>query len=358
MENGSRTSSYFNDNPNKPINIKKFCFLELLILNVSKFLFNKIYILATCKDVSIYKKFNNKTYNLSKIEVVVEKSPFVTSKALYSLKDKIKKNFFLLYSDRLFDINFFELSRTIDNHSLGVIACYKKSKYLKTAYNNGGIYFLKRKIFKCIPNKKVSLKNKILPNFIKKKSFKIKFFNNFFLNLQSSYPLHKTQKKLKSFFYRPALFLDRDGTINRDKGYTYKISDLKFMPKIIEVLKKYSKKNYYFFIVTNQSGIAKKKYSLNSFFKFQKYLISKLLDKRIYINDFQYCPHHPESLIKKYRTKCQCRKPNNLMIKTLVKRWPVIKKGSVFIGNNYSDYLAAKKTNIKFINYSDITNIV
>ena len=60
-----------------------------------------------------------------------------------------------------------------------------------------------------------------------------------------------------------AVFLDRDGTINYDEGYTYKFSKFKFRPFVIKGLKYLSKKNYYIFIVTNQAGIAKGKFKMS-----------------------------------------------------------------------------------------------
>ena len=72
--------------------------------------------------------------------------------------------------------------------------------------------------------------------------------------------------------YKPALFLDRDGVINIDKGYTHKTKDFKLMPNILKVLKYFNNKNYYIFIVTNQAGVAKKKFTINEFYKFQNYI--------------------------------------------------------------------------------------
>jgi D-glycero-D-manno-heptose 1,7-bisphosphate phosphatase len=373
---GSRIQKYLFNKP-KPLAIfGKYSFLDFLIFNVSKFLFKKIYILAGFKGHLIYKKFNNKIINFSKIEVIIEKFPLGTGGALYSLKKKIKNDFFVINGDTIFDINFFDLSKIINKNSFGVIALTKSLKYLKknklsnldilnknkliyskkNKYINGGVYFFKKKILNCISHKEISLENDIIANLINKGKIQAKFFNNFFWDIGTPYFFLRSKKVLKSFFYRPALFLDRDGTINKDIGYTYKIQDLEFMPNILRVIKLYSRKKYYLFVITNQSGIAKKKFTLQSFFKFQKYLFKKFLDKRIYINDFQYCPHHPDALIKKYKKKCKCRKPNDLMIKNIINKWPIIKKKSLFIGNEYHDYLTAKKSNIKFIYYYSLIN--
>ena len=72
----------------------------------------------------------------------------------------------------------------------------------------------------------------------------------------------------------------------------------------------------------------------------------------IFINDFEFCPHHPNGSIKKYTKNCKCRKPNNLMIKKLQKRWPINLKKSFFIGDNISDKVCAEKSNLKYLNYT------
>ena len=61
---------------------------------------------------------------------------------------------------------------------------------------------------------------------------------------------------------RPAVFLDRDGTINYDYGYVHKFSDFKFRPHVIEGLKYLSRKKYLIFVVTNQAGVGKGKFKL------------------------------------------------------------------------------------------------
>ena len=71
---------------------------------------------------------------------------------------------------------------------------------------------------------------------------------------------------------KPAIFLDRDGTINYDHGYTYKFSDFKFRPHVLKGLKYLTKKKYLIFIVTNQAGIAKGKFKLSDLLKLNKQL--------------------------------------------------------------------------------------
>ncbi len=156
------------------------------------------------------------------------------------------------------------------------------------------------------------------------------------------------QKKSNIKKLRSAAFLDRDGTINFDKGYTYKFSEFKFRPHVIKGLKYLTKKKYLLFIITNQAGIAKGKFKISDLFKLNRQLLSHLEKKKIYITKIKFCPYHPNAVVKKYRKKTNYRKPGNLMIRDILKKWNINMKKSFMIGDKLSDKIAAKKSNLYF----------
>ena len=92
---------------------------------------------------------------------------------------------------------------------------------------------------------------------------------------------------------KKAIFLDRDGTINVDKDYLYKIEDFQFEPKADEALKILYDLGYILIIVTNQSGIARGYYSEEDVEILHQDLSKILQEKGIEISKFYYCPHHP-----------------------------------------------------------------
>ena len=147
---------------------------------------------------------------------------------------------------------------------------------------------------------------------------------------------------------RKAVFLDRDGTINYDYGYTYKYSEFKFRPYVIKGLKYLTQNKYLFFIVTNQAGIAKGKFKKRDLFKLHRKVRGYLYKKKIVINEIQYCPYHPNAVIKKYKKKTSLRKPGNKMIKNLIKKWNIDIKKSFMLGDKRSDMLAARKSKLYF----------
>ena len=101
---------------------------------------------------------------------------------------------------------------------------------------------------------------------------------------------------------KKAVFLDRDGVINFDHGYVHKFSDFKLRPGVVKGLKLLIKKNFNIFIITNQAGIAKKKFTLNDFIKLHK-KIKNFSGKNINFDDVQFSPFHRDGKIKKYKRK-------------------------------------------------------
>ena len=157
-------------------------------------------------------------------------------------------------------------------------------------------------------------------------------------------------KKLSSgySYKRPAVFLDRDGTINYDNGYTHRFSEFKFRPYVLSGLKYLSRLKYLIFIVTNQAGIAKGKFKLMDLLKLNSQLKTYLKKRNIIIHDIEFCPYHPKATVKIYRKKTSYRKPGNSMITKLQKKWNVNMKKSFMIGDRKSDKSAAQKSNLHF----------
>ena len=87
---------------------------------------------------------------------------------------------------------------------------------------NGGVYFFKKRFLNLIPSQPCSLENDILPKILNNGMITGKFYKNFFLDIGTPYYLKIAEKKLKNYFLRPSVFLDRDGVINYDYGYVYK----------------------------------------------------------------------------------------------------------------------------------------
>jgi histidinol-phosphate phosphatase family protein len=142
---------------------------------------------------------------------------------------------------------------------------------------------------------------------------------------------------------RKAVFVDRDGTINYDSGYTHKLSDLKLYDDIIPVLKEYYDNHYLIIVITNQSGIGRGYYSVGDMREFNNELAREFLNRGVKIEDFYYCPHLPDQ-------GCRCRKPETGMIENAGEKYNIDIKNSVVIGDRESiDGKMAEKLGMKFI---------
>ena len=145
-----------------------------------------------------------------------------------------------------------------------------------------------------------------------------------------------------------AIFLDRDGVINKEKNYVHKISDFEFIPKVFDALKKAQNLGYKLIIITNQAGIGKGKFKERDLHVLHSYMINLLNRKGINIEAIYYCPHHPEALLKEYKINCNCRKPNPGMLLRAAKENFIDLKKSIIIGDKLSDYYAGKNAGLLY----------
>lgn len=150
---------------------------------------------------------------------------------------------------------------------------------------------------------------------------------------------------------RPAVFFDRDGTINADNGYTYKPQDLVFLPGAVAAVKRVNDLGLYAFLVTNQSGVARGLFGEDDVRAFHAHMQVQLRSCGAYFDDIRYCPHHPQGKVAAYARACDCRKPAPGMMLDLMRHWPVIVEESLLVGNSDVDMEAARGAGLHGIRY-------
>jgi len=138
---------------------------------------------------------------------------------------------------------------------------------------------------------------------------------------------------------RSAIFLDRDGVINKEINYLHKIQDFTFLDGVCDSLKYFQKNQYLIIIITNQSGIGRGIYSLDDFLTLNNWMLNKFEENNILISEVFFCPHSPED-------KCDCRKPKPGMINSAIKKFNIDPKSSWMIGDKEDDIQAAIKAGI------------
>jgi D-glycero-D-manno-heptose 1,7-bisphosphate phosphatase len=145
---------------------------------------------------------------------------------------------------------------------------------------------------------------------------------------------------------RPAAFLDRDGVINVDHGYTYRVEDLQFTPTAIDAIRLLNRQGYLVVVVTNQSGVARDLYGTADVEAFHAAMQGALAAEGARIDAFYYCAFHPDGTVPNYAREHDDRKPGAGMLLRAMRDWPIDRSGSFMIGDKPSDAAAAAAAGI------------
>ena len=136
------------------------------------------------------------------------------------------------------------------------------------------------------------------------------------------------------------IFLDRDGVINKDLNYLYKIEEFEFLDGVFEACYYFQRLGYKIIIITNQSGIARGYFNENDYKNLTAWMLEQFKQKDIEILDIFHCPHAPES-------NCECRKPKPGMFIAAKIKHNINMKESWMIGDSERDITAAYLAGIK-----------
>ena len=132
-----------------------------------------------------------------------------------------------------------------------------------------------------------------------------------------------------------ALFLDRDGVINKEKNYLYKIQDFEFIDGVFESCRYFQDNGYLIVIITNQAGIARGKYNEDDYYQLNNWMLNEFRTQCVDIARVYHCPHHPD-----YTGDCDCRKPKPGMILQARNELTIDLKNSILVGDKESDVCA------------------
>lgn len=148
----------------------------------------------------------------------------------------------------------------------------------------------------------------------------------------------------KNAVKRPAVFLDRDGVLTREKSYVTAPDQLEIFPYAAECVARIQEKGYLAIVITNQSGVARGLFSEEELLKMNDYMT-----ERIGVDAIYYCPHYEQGIIPKYAKMCRCRKPNTGMIELACRDFNIDLSKSCMVGDRASDILTGQKAGIKTI---------
>lgn len=141
-----------------------------------------------------------------------------------------------------------------------------------------------------------------------------------------------------------AVFLDRDGTLNVDKGYVHRVEDWEWIPGAVDAIVALKEAGFLVIVVTNQAGIAHGYYAEADVAKLHAWINEELKKQGTAIDGFYYCPHHPDR-----DGECECRKPNPGMLYAAQKDFDIDFGRSWLVGDKAGDIQAGIAVGIKSI---------
>ena len=136
---------------------------------------------------------------------------------------------------------------------------------------------------------------------------------------------------------RPAVFLDRDGTINEQMGYINHISRFQLLPGIGEAIRRLNELRIPVIVVTNQSGLARGYFPAPLLDQVHQKMERQLAALGAHVDGIYICPHHPEAKEEQYRLACNCRKPKTGLLDQAAAELNIDLTASFVVGDRWSD---------------------
>ena len=383
---GTRIAEINSEVPKPMMRINNIPILEWQINRLKDQGFCRIYLIIGHLGYIIKDYFQNGNQFGVEISYIEEESPLGTAGALYFLKNKIGDDFILLNGDIIFDINFSRMIEfhhknsakatilvhpnshpydsaviDMDSHTGRVKKWYNKEDEKDLYFNivNAGIHILSKSVIQDFSLEKKDLDRDVLKHLIPKGELFAYRSTEYVkdMGIPERYYLienevKKNLPKMRNLKYRQrAIFLDRDGTINKLKGFISKKEDFELLPGVAETIKKINQSRYLTIVVTNQPVIARGECSEEELDNIHKKMEMLLGKQGAFIDDLIYCPHHPDSgfigEVRELKIKCACRKPNPGMLIMMAEKYNIDLEKSYMIGDSLADVGAAKAAGVR-----------
>lgn len=364
---GTRLGVLTKDTPKPLLPVGGRPFVSFLVQEAARHGFTRILLLAGFKAEAFAQELAQLREGLPhevQIDVLAEPAPLGTGGALRFAAPRLEEQFLLMNGDSLFDINLRDLAQPLPAGALGRLALKpqqdtarygtvvlaegyvrrfaEKSAGAGPGLINGGIYWLDRTIVGEIGAGAVSLETDVFPKLAGAAVLRGAVFDRFLLDIGIPQSFEGAQTAVPAQLCRPALFLDRDGVLNRDIGYPHRPDQIEWIEGAIDAIKAFNDRGWYVFVVTNQSGVARGYYTEADVNALHAWMNEQLAARGAHIDAFMYCPHHPDGTVAPYACASPMRKPEPGMILELLRRWPVRAEGSFLIGDKQTDLDAAR----------------
>lgn len=347
-----------------------------------------IIILVGYKSEQIINYFGNGSKWQVNISYSLEEKPLGTAGSIKSAEALINDRFLVFYGDTMMDIN---LHKLVDydsaSPSLGTLLCHPNDhpydsdiiqidddsneikhfhskphnyKNFKPNLVNAALYILSKKIFNYIePNKKSDFGKDIFPKVIAAGERLTAYHTaEYIKDMGTPDRLKKVESDFKSGKVkllnnenkRKAIFIDRDGVINKEVDNLKSINEFELIDGVPKALKLINDSNYLAIVITNQPVVAKGWCSFEELNNIHNKMYTELGLHGVFLDRLYFCPHHPDSGFKyerkELKVNCNCRKPNIGLIDKAVSDYNIELQGSYFIGDSTTDIKTAYNAKI------------
>jgi D-glycero-D-manno-heptose 1,7-bisphosphate phosphatase len=352
-------------------------FLDELIDAVARQGFDDIVLVAGYLAEQFIGRYDGKTLRGARLKVVVEDVPAGTAGALIHAKDHLQDTFLFLNGDTLFDINLRALEHLLNDHpdAVGALALRRvpdagrygsvrlKGEHISSFEEkraspdgaegliNGGIGVFRKSILERIGQLPSSIETDVYPGLCADGRLVGMGFDGYFIDIGLPETLETARRDLP--LRRPTLFLDRDGVLNIDKGYTHRIEDLVWVEGARELVRAANDAGALVIVVTNQAGVARGYYGLEDIDRFHGAMQDGLADFGAHVDQFYSCPYHADAQVTAFaHPDHPDRKPNPGMLLQAMADWPVDRSRSILIGDKPSDMQAAEAAGVPGLMFS------
>jgi D-glycero-D-manno-heptose 1,7-bisphosphate phosphatase len=145
---------------------------------------------------------------------------------------------------------------------------------------------------------------------------------------------------------KPAVFIDRDGTINEQMGYVNHLSRFKILPRVPQAVRMLNHHGFLVLVVSNQSGVARGYYPLDLVKTLHHLLVTRIREKKGSIDGIFFCPHHPAGSVPEFSRDCDCRKPKTGLIEQACKSFEIDLQRSFVVGDMCTDVELAQRAGL------------
>ena len=386
---GTRITSIASDIPKPMIPIEGKPVLEREIECLKKQGFKDLIITVSHLGNAIIDYFGDGSKFGVSIEYYFEETPLGNAGALFKIKDKLTDDFLLLNADSIFDIDFnkfveyhfqkgglatlfthpnshpYDSGLIVSNKDGEVVRWLAKDDERPTWYKNrvnAGLHVINKKLLDIeITTEKIDLDRQILkplqgtgkmfiydsPEYVKDMGTPDRYYavcEDFRKGVAQVKNLKNKQK---------AIFLDRDGTINKYVGFLRNIDDFELIDGVAEAVKKINSSGYLAIVVTNQPVIARGEVTFEQLEEIHNKMETLLGNEGAYVDAIYFCPHHPhkgyEGEIPELKFDCDCRKPKPGMLLKAAEDFNIDLSQSWMIGDDNNDVLAGEAAGCRSI---------